>query len=184
MDQRTPKKTGKRQAAERYDVADQPLLRRPGGPTVIDLDNYFPAYLAWTANKWARSASHLYLKRYGIGIEAWRLLVLLAVEGRITANRVCQVIGMDKASVSRNFKHMHESGLIEISDDPDDKRKRFAELTPAGFALHDRMLPVVMRREQRLLACLTKEERATLQSYLRRVHANLPALDDPSDYDD
>ncbi|HWK13906.1 MAG TPA: MarR family transcriptional regulator [Rhizobiaceae bacterium] len=184
MDQRTPKKTRKSPAAERYDVADQPLLRRAGGSTVIDLDNYFPAYLAWTANKWARSASHLYLKRYGIGIEAWRLLVLLAVEGRITANRVCQVIGMDKASVSRNFKHMHESGLIEITDDPDDKRKRFAELTAAGFALHDRMLPVVMRREQRLLACLTKEERATLQSYLRRVHANLPALDDPSDYDD
>lgn len=158
--------------------------RVAGEPPVIDLDNYIPAYLAWVANKWSRSASHLYLRRFGIGIEAWRILVLLAVEGPITANRISQVIGMDKASVSRNFTQMHEKGLLRIDEDPKDARQRFAQLSQAGFALHDRMLPLVMERERRLTSCLSEDERKLLIGLLRRLHANLPALENPADYED
>lgn len=157
--------------------------RTAGTPPLVDLDNYIPAYLTFLANKWARSASHLYLKRFGIGIEAWRILVLLAIEGPITANRVCQVIGMDKASVSRNFKHMKEMRLVEIESDPDDARQRFARLSQAGFALHDRMLPLVLEREERLLSCLSKDERKVLNGLLRRLHTHLPALDNAKDYE-
>jgi len=157
--------------------------RQAGGPPVVDLDNYIPAYLTFLANKWARSASHLYLKRFGIGIEAWRILVLLAIEGSITANRVCQVIGMDKASVSRNFKRLAELGLLQVEDDPDDARQRLAQLTRAGLALHDDMLPLVLKREQRLLSCLDGSEREVLCGLLRRLHANLGALDDPKDFE-
>jgi DNA-binding MarR family transcriptional regulator len=157
--------------------------RLAGQPPHIDLDNYIPAFLTFLANKWARSASHLYLKRFGIGIEAWRIVVLLTIEGRMTSNRICQVIGMDKASVSRNLKEMQRIGLVEVTVAPGDARQRLAELTQDGFALHDRMLPLVLEREQRLLSCLSMEERKQLCGLLRRLHANLPALDNPRDYE-
>lgn len=178
MDQRSDRK---RRPPEQADASTR--TRRAGEPPVVDLDNYIPAYLTFLANKWARSASHLYLKRFGIGIEAWRILVLLAIEGPITANRVCQVIGMDKASVSRNFKRLAELGFLQVEDDPDDARQRLAQLTQAGFALHDDMLPLVLEREQRLLSCLDGDERDVLCKLLRRLHANLGALDDPRDFE-
>lgn len=157
--------------------------RKAGMEPLIELDNYIPAYLTFLANKWGRSASHLYLTRFGIGIEAWRILVLLAIEGAITANRICQVIGMDKASVSRNVKRMQEMDLLSVEDNPDDGRQYFIELTQKGFELHDSMIPLVQAREERLLSCLTKKEQKQLCELLRRVHANLPALDDPKDYE-
>ncbi len=36
----------------------------------------------------ARGASAHYLATYGVGIETWRVLVMLAIEGRVTAQRV------------------------------------------------------------------------------------------------
>jgi DNA-binding MarR family transcriptional regulator len=157
--------------------------RMAGQPPHIDLDNYIPAFLTFLANKWARSASHLYLKRFGIGIEAWRIVVFLTIEGEMTSNRICQVIGMDKASVSRNLRQMQQLGLVDIEIGAGDARQRFARLTQKGFALHDTMLPLVLEREQRLLSCLSPEERITLCDLLRRLLANLPALDNPKDYE-
>ena len=79
---------------------------------VVDLDRYVPAYLTWIANKLSRGASQAYLDSFGIGIEIWRILVLLAIENSISAQRVSKVIGMDKASVSRAFKSMAASGTV------------------------------------------------------------------------
>jgi len=152
--------------------------RAPKERGLIDLQNYVPAYLTFIANKWSRSASRLYLTRFGIGIEAWRIMVLLAIEGPITANRICQVIFMDKGSVSRSLKAMHRMGLVSLTDNPADARQRFSALTEAGFDLHDRIVGLALTREARLLACLDEKERETLTRLLARVHANLPVLDE------
>ena len=84
---------------------------------IIDLDHYVPAYLTWIANKLSRGASQTYLKVFNIGIETWRCLVLLAIHRSISAQRVSQIIGMDKASVSRCFKSMQARGLIVMGLD-------------------------------------------------------------------
>lgn len=145
---------------------------------LINLEHYVPAYLTFIANKWSRSASRLYLSQFGIGIEAWRIIVLLAIEKSITANRICQVIFMDKASVSRSLKNLEALGLIEFKDDPSDARQRFIELTTKGLAIHDEIIGIALARETRLLACLSDEEQETLTHLLARVHANLDVLDD------
>ena len=64
----------------------------PGG-AAIDLDRYIPAYFTFIANKLARGASFHYLRAYGVGIETWRVLVMLAIERQVTAQRVVQLIG-------------------------------------------------------------------------------------------
>lgn len=67
-----------------------PSLPQPDEPhpKVVDLDRYVPAYLTWIANKLSRGASQYYLNAFGVGIETWRCLVLLAVEGSISAQQV------------------------------------------------------------------------------------------------
>jgi hypothetical protein len=95
----TKKKASKSSEAEILDT-----------PNVVDLEHYVPAYLTWIANKLSRGASQHYLENFDVGIETWRCLVLLAIEGSISAQQVSKVIGMDKGSVSRCFKGMQERG--------------------------------------------------------------------------
>lgn len=150
---------------------------RGGPPTVVDLQQYAPAYFTWIANKLSSGASQAYLAAFDVGIETWRLLVLLAIEPSMSAQRICKVIGMDKASVSRAFKSMQARGLITIALDAQDGRLRVASITPQGRETHDRILAIALERERALLSVLSPQERATLVSLLRRLHDNLPAVE-------
>lgn len=144
---------------------------------VINLDNYAPAYLTWIANKLSSGASQAYLAAFDVGIESWRVLVLLAIEGSVSAQQACGVIGMDKASMSRCFKSMQARGFIEIALDPQDGRARIATLTPPGRAVHDQIRDIAMERERVFMSVLTAAERKQLLDLLRRLHENLPAVE-------
>ena len=159
----------------------RPVTRPAPPPSVVDLDRYVPAFLTWIANKLSRGASQHYLNVAQVGIETWRCLVLLAIEGSISAQQVSKVIGMDKGSVSRCFKSMQAKGLITLGLDTADGRVRIATLTPPGRELHDRLLGIALERERALLAVLTPAERDTLIALLTRLHENLPAVDAASD---
>jgi len=146
-------------------------------PEVVDLDRYVPAYLTWIANKLSRGASQHYLNAFGVGIETWRCMVLLAIEGSISAQQISRVVGMDKASVSRCFKSMQEQRLIVLELDAADGRLRLAKLTKKGRALHDDIIGVALERERAFLSVLTPKECETLIDLLKRLHENLPEVD-------
>lgn len=148
---------------------------------VIDLERYVPGYLTWIANKLTRGASQAYLAAFDTGIESWRLLVLLAIETSISAQRCAKVIGMDKASVSRAFKVMQARGLITIGLDAADGRLRIATITHKGRQLHDRIMAIALERERALLSIFDAGERDALIGLLRRMHENLPAVDAATD---
>jgi DNA-binding MarR family transcriptional regulator len=145
---------------------------------VVDLQNYVPAYLTWIANKLSRGASQHYLAVFDTGIETWRCLVLLAIHGSVTAQQVSKTIGMDKASVSRCFKGMQAKGLITLGLTSTDGRLRTATLTATGRTLHDRILGIALERERAFLSVLNDDEQSVLIGLLRRLHDNLPAVDE------
>jgi len=145
---------------------------------VVDLERYVPAFLTWIANKLSRGASQNYLNVFDVGIETWRCLVLLAIHESITAQQCSQIIGMDKASVSRCFKGMQAKGLITVGLDAADGRIRLATLTTKGRALHDQILGIALERERALLSVLSDAERETLIRLLKRLHENLPAVEE------
>ncbi|WP_428000397.1 MarR family winged helix-turn-helix transcriptional regulator [Acidovorax sp.] len=152
-------------------------VQLPDAQSVVDLERYVPAYLTWIANKLSRGASQHYLDIFDVGIETWRCLVLLAIEGSISAQQVSKVIGMDKGSVSRCFKGMQERGLITTELDKTDGRLRIAVLTPEGRALHGQIMGMALERERAFLSVLDQGEVDLLLSMLRRLHENLPAVD-------
>lgn len=146
-------------------------------PAAIDLDRYVPAYFTWIANKLSRGASQHYLNTFGVGIETWRCLVLLAQDGSMSAQYASRVIGMDKGSISRCFKSMQEAGLIRTKLDPNDGRARIAVLTAKGRALHDQIRGVALERERAFLSVLQPKEIEALLGLLHRLHENLPSVE-------
>ena len=147
-------------------------------PRVVDLERYVPAFLTWIANKLSRGASQHYLAAFDVGIEVWRGLVLLAIEDSISAQQVSRVIGMDKASVSRCFKTMQADGLNTLGLDATDGRIRIATLTKKGRALHDQIIGIALERERAFLSVLSSAEQETLIGLLKRLHGNLPQVED------
>jgi DNA-binding MarR family transcriptional regulator len=143
----------------------------------VDLERYTPALFTWIANKLSSGASANYLKLFGVGIETWRCLVLLAIDSPISAQKVSRMIGMDKASVSRCFKRMQMEGIITISADQIDRRAKLAHLTPKGRRLHDEIIGLALERERAFLSVLEPEERDVLIGLLNRLHDNLPMVE-------
>jgi DNA-binding MarR family transcriptional regulator len=143
----------------------------------INLDRYVPAYLIWIANKLSRGSSQHYLNLFGVGAEVWRCMVLLAIHDTVSAQQVSQIIGMDKASVSRCFKVMAEKKIITLELEPSDGRIRLARLTVHGRHIHDQILGIALAREKELLAVLSASEQETLIHLLKRLHENLPQVE-------
>jgi DNA-binding MarR family transcriptional regulator len=152
---------------------------------VLDLDRYAPALITFVANKLSAGASRTYRKHFGVGVSEWRIMSLLAIEPNITANRITQVIGLDKAAVSRSLEALRERNFVSITADANDGRQRIIALTPQGKEMHDKIILVALERERRLLACFTEEEVDTLFNLLVRMHAQIAEVDayDPGSHD-
>lgn len=143
----------------------------------IELETYHPAYFTFIATKLASGAAAVYRRHFGVGIEIWRVLVMLALEEKVSVNMVCKLIGMDKGSVSRCFKSMHEKGLITFSHDPKDGRVRYATLTELGWQKHNQIKAIALERQRVFIGCLSQEEADALTHMLLRLHANLPEVE-------
>lgn len=145
-------------------------------PKALDLENYAVAYLTWIANKVSNSASVLYRKQFGVGVTDWRIMALLAVEPWIPAGRISEVIGFDKAVISRSLAFMQERGLVETRFRDNNFRRQFIALTAAGLELHDRIVDVAREREEFLLADFSEQERRTAIRLLAKIHARATQL--------
>jgi DNA-binding MarR family transcriptional regulator len=137
----------------------------------LNLDSYVPAYLTFLAGKMSSSASATYRPKFGVGITDWRIMALLATEPWISAGRVCDVIGLDKAAVSRSVRAMKSSGIVEVKYD--DQSHQCIALTRKGLNLHDRIVKLSLERERQLLSCFSTDERKLLVNFLSRMHAQV-----------
>ncbi len=146
---------------------------------MLDLDRYVPGLLTLIASNLSGRASSAYLALYAVGIETWRVMVMLAIEERVTAQRMVQLLDADKGAISRTFKAMHRDGLLSFEEDGDaaGRRARHAVFTPAGRALHDRIIRFACLREQVALSVLGDDEVQVLRDLLRRVYRNLDEVE-------
>jgi DNA-binding MarR family transcriptional regulator len=155
-------------------------LRTPQGP-ILDLNKYVPGLFTLIASNLSGGASSAYLSLYAIGIETWRVMVMLAIEGRVTAQRIVQLLDADKGAISRTLKTMHAQGLVRFEPDEIDGRLRHAVFTAEGRRLHDRIIRLALVREAAAISVLTDSEVETLRDLLRRIYMNLPNVEGATD---
>jgi DNA-binding MarR family transcriptional regulator len=148
-------------------------------PLVLDLERYVPALLVFLANKLTSGASTLLRRHFGVGTTEWRIMALLAIEPWITANRVCKVIGFDKAAVSRSVALLQGKALVLGRPHASDSRSQEFALSKSGWRLHDRIIRLSLAREERLLSGLKPAEREQLIVLLNRLLAKIPHMNGP-----
>lgn len=109
--------------------------------------------------------------RFGNGIMP--VMALLATEPWISAGRDCDVIGLDKAAVSRSVHGMKSNGTVDVQRTDDDQSRQLIALTPKDLNLHDRIVKLSLEREGQLLKGFSAAERKLLINFLSRMHTQV-----------
>ncbi|WP_323035053.1 MarR family winged helix-turn-helix transcriptional regulator [Pararhodobacter sp.] len=136
------------------------------GHLVVDLENYVPHLLSAVNNTLSRGASQEYLDRFDIGIVEWRVMSMLAIEPRIQATQICEIIKIDKGAASRALSRLDEKGLVEHEVLASDPRKRIWWLSKSGLELHETILQLALGRERRLITGIDPRD---LEAFLRAI---------------
>lgn len=133
------------------------------------LERFLPYRLAVLANTVSKGIARLYADRFGITIPEWRVLAILGAFGPATASEIQGRSAMDKVQVSRAIARMLESGLIDRTVDPDDRRRQTIAMTAEGERVYSEIVPLAQAREAALLEGLSAADRAMLDRLIDRL---------------
>jgi DNA-binding MarR family transcriptional regulator len=82
---------------------------------------------------------------------------------------MAELLVMDKSQLSRLIRALVDKNLIKSAQDPDDARAVVLDVTSKGHLLHQQVLAEVLRRNENVLAPLSREEVAQLGDMLDRL---------------
>lgn len=168
------------QVRRRGDVAGEPEATaretEAADHQALDLERFLPYRLSVLSNRISQSIAQGYAERFGIGITEWRVIAVLGRDAGLSANAVAERTAMDKVAVSRAVARLLERGLLQRDTHGDDRRRSVLELSEAGYAIYDGVVPVARAYEQRLLAPLDDAERAVLDGLLTKLAAATATL--------
>jgi DNA-binding MarR family transcriptional regulator len=133
------------------------------------------------SNTLGKGAVRLYAQRFGVPLAEWRLLAALAIEAPASVNALAAALSTDKGWISRTAASLVEKGLAATRPDPDDARSFQIVLTPAGRAIHKRIVPAALERQRKLLEGFTEKELATLDDLLARLQRQADIVAEEAD---
>ncbi|TQF65361.1 winged helix-turn-helix transcriptional regulator [Rhodococcus spelaei] len=107
------------------------------------------------------------LRRHGLTMWGYVVLSALAAEPVRTQSALAEAIGADKTRIIAVLDDLQESGLIERSPDPSDRRARLLKLTVKGRRVRAAAQDGIREREERVLALLPAADRRGLLRSLR-----------------
>lgn len=143
----------------------------------MQLQRFLPYRLAVLAEAVSRATAAVYRSRFELSRDEWRLLAALGETGRIQAAEAAQLTTLDKMQASRALRSLEARGLVARETDASDRRHVLVHLLPPGRALLRQLVPLVLAREDWLLAALDADERAVLDRALDKLLARARELD-------
>jgi DNA-binding MarR family transcriptional regulator len=142
----------------------------------MNLQAFFPYRLAVLANAVSQVMAQVYGERFALSRDEWRVIAALQERGQMRTTEVIAHTTLDKMQVSRAVARLEKDGLIQREEAAEDRRNRVLSLTPAGKALVKKIVPLVLAREDFLLASLSAEERTALDTAMRKLQAAAETL--------
>lgn len=135
----------------------------------FDLTRFMPYRLAVLADDVSATIAQVYVDRFDLTRDQWRILAWLGKHAEMQAKEVGRNAGLDKMQMSRALARLEEKKLVSIKPDAQDRRGNILQLTKQGRALYDKITPLVTAREDYLLAALTPDEAAALDTIIAKL---------------
>jgi len=142
----------------------------------LTLERFLPYRLSVLANTVSRSIADEYAERFGLTVPEWRILAVLGRFAPLTASGICGRTAMDKVQVSRGVARLTKAGLLKQRTDREDRRRVMLEMSKAGLAVYQEIVPMALAREADLLAALNGSEVAQLDRLMEKLQRRADAL--------
>lgn len=110
--------------------------------------------------------------RFGLTSADFLVIVSLRRGGppyRMPQARLMEALGLTSGTVSVRLDRLEKGGIVTRQPDPASARGSLVQLTAKGLELFDRVAPVHLANEDRLLSALSAAERQLLADLLRRL---------------
>ena len=118
------------------------------------------------------------LAEAGGSLPVWLILSSLHGGPPASQHQLARLVGIEGPTLTRHLDQLEAAGLVRRTPHPDDRRAVQVEPTPAGLALHGKLLDVVIGFNRRLTAGLTQTDLNAVRSGLAALEANVrPATD-------
>jgi DNA-binding MarR family transcriptional regulator len=135
----------------------------------LHLEKFLPYRLSVLSNTVSSAIAAAYFAHFGLSIPEWRVMAILAANPGLSAAEVTARTAMDKVAVSRAVAALIAAGRLRRTTVPADRRRTHLALTPAGDGVYSRVVPMALEYERRLVAPLSKRDRATLDRIMREL---------------
>ncbi|SMF47704.1 DNA-binding transcriptional regulator, MarR family [Tistlia consotensis] len=111
---------------------------------------------------------------HGIIRPEWTVLICLSFRDGLNPRDICEITEQPRNTVSRAVTSLTRKGLIVPAADPADARRKVLRITEAGRAAYERIMPMFVEGERKLMACLTERERGDLDRLLDKLCRAVP----------
>jgi DNA-binding MarR family transcriptional regulator len=146
--------------------------------TPLALDSFLPYRLSVVSNLVSAAIAAHYAARFSLSIPEWRVMAVLAAQPGLSAAEVAARTAMDKVAVSRAVASLLRSRRLERRVAAGDRRRSVLQLSRAGLAVYEQVVPVALQYEQRLLQSLSVTERRQLDRLLTQLQCRAIDLAD------
>lgn len=137
---------------------------------IFDCVEFQDAYrISYLANAIVLPAYDAVKREFGIIRGEYLLILCLAHYPVLTAQDVARLTRRPRNSISRAVHRMIAEGYVERAPDPEDRRQARLTITPAGRALHEKIVEVIRPFQEAALAPLTCAERDSLDRLLDKL---------------
>ena len=140
----------------------------------LDLFKFVPFRLNRLAAEVSSALAVEYQERYGLDIPAWRVLATLGFRNdACSAQYISDCTRTHKSTISRAVTALMERQIVERVENEADRREFRLRLTRKGRALYEQLIPRLLRREQEILACLSRQEQKKFAALLGKIERSL-----------
>jgi DNA-binding MarR family transcriptional regulator len=151
-------KTASAEQTDTYDAGlDAPILQTISSKLIV------------AGNFLRRGATLRYRRLVGLPWVEYGIVAVLGRRKPITVAGLAELLGMDKAQLSRALSHLVKRKLVARNANPEDSREVLVALTDAGLQAHDTMVRAGTERNAYLLANLSAGQISELDRILEEL---------------
>ena len=140
----------------------------------LNLFGFVPFRLNRLASEVSTALSSEYHTRYGLDIPEWRVMATLGLRHEAcSAQYFAHCTRTHKSTISRAVTALMRRQLVERVENKNDRREFDLRLTRKGRTLYEQLIPRLQRKEQEIMACLTRQEQRDFAHMLGKIETSL-----------
>ncbi|MCC5884381.1 MAG: MarR family transcriptional regulator [Halomonas sp.] len=113
-----------------------------------------------------------FFKEYGLQAGEFDVLATLRRAGapyRLGPTQLFETLMISSGGMTSRLDRLERAGLIRRAPNPEDRRGTLVSLTEEGLELMNRMVPLHVENEAKMLAGLSRDEQRTLNELLGKL---------------